>query len=637
MRKILVSYWQTSCFLRRNYFKQQRFAVFSSGSASLVYLITIIFCFSAYSSNTEKLWGRVYEISNAVQNGNMERAHTLCNQQNVKLRHHNNQTLLPLIIKPADGVNTEMLSNDLENNSWGCIVDACSKKHLRILTPFSGMHNLMVHNQIQTIRVPYSLNYVKLAQKTIAQSVNLIGALEYHADNITGSGINVAVIDGGFEGFDDVVASGELPSNVQWKDFTNRGIETDGPHGTAVAEILYDAAPGIQLHLLKVGDLVDLELAAQYCKDNAIHVANLSVSWYGTSYYDNTGEFNTLINESRINDNVFWVAAAGNNAKSHWYGNWIDNDNDYFLDFYDNENKLKLLPYDDTIAIYLNWDEYDIKRKINLTDLNLYIIDEKNQIVESSTSPQYFTGSPLEYLRFSYDKADSSKEYFLVVEYYRGSKTNFEMTLYVRGGNIEKNITSRSVADPACAEGAFTVGAVGEATGPFNDLTIRSYSSQGPTNDGRLKPECTAPDGVLTTSYDGVFIYGTSFSAPLVSGVAALMLEKYPGVTLDELEEIILGFTKDFGIVGPDSTYGAGVVFIGEEIPTMVSYPLLQNTKPAHTRNSLLFNLAGQKVLTNHTFLPLHSLLNKKSSGYYILFPNNSSSKPQKPTVIIKK
>ena len=63
--------------------------------------------------------------------------------------------------------------------------------------------------------------------------------------------------------------------------------------------------------------------------------------------------------------------------------------------------------------------------------------------------------------------------------------------------------------------------------------TYSSFSSPGPTSDGRIKPDVAAlgpcnsvadPDN--DTDYN--FASGTSFSCPLVSGVAALILEPCP-------------------------------------------------------------------------------------------------------------
>ncbi|MDE0421765.1 MAG: S8 family serine peptidase [Gammaproteobacteria bacterium] len=64
---------------------------------------------------------------------------------------------------------------------------------------------------------------------------------------------------------------------------------------------------------------------------------------------------------------------------------------------------------------------------------------------------------------------------------------------------------------------------------------IAGFSSRGPTYDGRLLPHVVAP-GVRVTSTDGagrdtyVSQSGTSFAAPAVAGVAALVMDAIPGL-----------------------------------------------------------------------------------------------------------
>jgi subtilisin family serine protease len=90
-----------------------------------------------------------------------------------------------------------------------------------------------------------------------------------------------------------------------------------------------------------------------------------------------------------------------------------------------------------------------------------------------------------------------------------------------------------SIAPPAGAKNHITVGALNS-----NDDSMTSFSSWGPTDDGRMKPDISAPgcqssaDGGVTsagassnTSY--VVFCGTSMASPTVCGISALLLEDH--------------------------------------------------------------------------------------------------------------
>ena len=60
--------------------------------------------------------------------------------------------------------------------------------------------------------------------------------------------------------------------------------------------------------------------------------------------------------------------------------------------------------------------------------------------------------------------------------------------------------------------------------------------------------------------------YGTSFAAPLVSGAAALVWQKYPYFSNDLVRQTLLGTATDLGAPGVDSTFGYGLLNIAKAI-----------------------------------------------------------------------
>lgn len=99
-----------------------------------------------------------------------------------------------------------------------------------------------------------------------------------------------------------------------------------------------------------------------------------------------------------------------------------------------------------------------------------------------------------------------------------------------------------------------------------NQVSI--FSSRGPAAcDGGLFPKVVAPGESLQTtdvSFGGMPLYvmvdGTSFSAPEVAGVAALLRGAVPTATAAEIEAALAVTARDLGEPGPDNDTGYGLV-----------------------------------------------------------------------------
>lgn len=111
------------------------------------------------------------------------------------------------------------------------------------------------------------------------------------------------------------------------------------------------------------------------------------------------------------------------------------------------------------------------------------------------------------------------------------------------------------------AKNVLTVGATNSA-----DI-IANYSSRGPVSDGRIKPELVAMgSGIYSASTLNGFLSasGTSYSAPVVTGIGALLTEQYKNLNNNELPEagllkaILCNSADDLGNRGPDYIYGFG-------------------------------------------------------------------------------
>lgn len=134
----------------------------------------------------------------------------------------------------------------------------------------------------------------------------------------------------------------------------------------------------------------------------------------------------------------------------------------------------------------------------------------------------------------------------------------------IAAGNSGSKVSS--IECPGCAHKVITVGSTqtSKSSTIFTDL-ISSFSSRGPTSDGRIKPDVTAPgQSIVSANRLGGWTTksGTSMSTPHVSGLAALVLQTRPSITPEEFKALIMNTPVDLGTSKKDNTYGAGRINI---------------------------------------------------------------------------
>lgn len=114
-----------------------------------------------------------------------------------------------------------------------------------------------------------------------------------------------------------------------------------------------------------------------------------------------------------------------------------------------------------------------------------------------------------------------------------------------------------SITAPADADSILSIGAV-DTLG-----TIASFSSRGPTYDGRMKPEVCAKgvsDYWASSSSRIAFGYasGTSCSTPLVGGSCAIVLQAHPTWTPMQVRRALMMTASRH--TNPDNNYGWGII-----------------------------------------------------------------------------
>ena len=166
----------------------------------------------------------------------------------------------------------------------------------------------------------------------------------------------------------------------------------------------------------------------------------------------------------------------------------------------------------------------------------------------------------------------------------------------------------KRVAAPGDAAGVLTVGGIDPATGIH-----MGFSSYGPSWDRRLKPEVCAYGQVIAAGKNGLFITeGTSFSAPLVTGFAACVKQKYPTLTNIQLKDLIChsgdlwpyyDYAHGYGVPKPfflfkDTLINTPTLTILEDNEDITLYPIEWDTA-----------LTKMNVTDSISPLPTHTIL----------------------------
>jgi len=108
----------------------------------------------------------------------------------------------------------------------------------------------------------------------------------------------------------------------------------------------------------------------------------------------------------------------------------------------------------------------------------------------------------------------------------------------VAAGNDFDDFGAGSITSPGSSARAITVAAVAEPS------TVADFSSAGPTPISlRLKPDVSAPGVGILSSVPGGWqsMSGTSMASPHVSGAAALLLERHPEWTVEQVKAALMG------------------------------------------------------------------------------------------------
>jgi len=296
--------------------------------------------------------------------------------------------------------------------------------------------------------------------------------------------------------------------------------------------------------------------AKNYSINNGIKIINTSLGFFNTNFYDGEcWDSNSVCTANDAYENgILWVTSAGNSATNHYEATFTDLDSDGFHNVSGDDETINISAKPgDTIEAYLTWNAWPTTDQ----DYDLYLYDSSFNLVDSSLNPQTVNQPqrPTENIIYSVPETDT---YFLKI-YKHSATTNHQLEVYSYPHELTPSVASSSLSSPADADGAMAVGAIDHANWTAGPQEY--YSSQGPTNDGRTKPEICGPDGVSSYAYGDSF-FGTSAASPHVAGAAALILSINPTYSVSQLWNALVSSAIDMGSSGQDDIYGYGRLYL---------------------------------------------------------------------------
>ena len=396
---------------------------------------------------------------------------------------------------------------------------------------------------------------------------------------LDGRFVQVGVISDSFDrlgGYFDDVSSSDLPDLV-------RVLKEGGPgsvdEGRAMMQIIADAAPGISEDEfffaagLGSGPVGKAESINQLTFTGVDIVAD--DIFYLTEPFFQDGVVAQAVDNARANG-IAYFASAGNRARQSWEGTFTPSGLQHDFGGGDTRQTVTTVPNGRFLDVALHWDE---PVGGATTDIDVSLVDDATgTVLAQDLTDNRITGLPSAFVSWA-NTTGAAVTVGVRIDRFSGTRAPF--LKYIARGNfgtfsIAEHDTASDAVNPdaASAAGAITVAAVAHNEPGLDDPEV--YSSRGPVTrlfnrDGvrfatpqvRQKPQVAGADLVTTTVPGFMPFGGTSAAAPSVAGVAALLKNAKPTMSVGELALVLQNPANaiDCTAAGrPDADCGAGFV-----------------------------------------------------------------------------
>jgi Subtilase family len=422
--------------------------------------------------------------------------------------------------------------------------------------------------------------------QVISQGLDRIGADALQSHGLDGTGIRIAIVDLGFGDSWRSLLGKELPplsqiDAIQSFDHTSgkpdiTGLSNDDQptgHGANVAQVVWDFAPGARYTFVNYHTQLELSQAVDWLINGPGGKPRVDIVVHSNSFldgpFDGTGVAAQAVNRAH-DAGIFWANSAGNYAHRHWEGVAGDAANDGWADIGPAGRGYLTFPLTAGVGMgaTLYWNKCtkggapvaatSAQYQLDVTDTApdtpvIYALGQSDAVLPSGS--------------VGYTPPATGTYALRVRQQTPGVVCNLE----IFGGGVElgdEATVESSIPTPGDARGSFTVGARN-----WQGDAAESFSSEGPTEDGRMKPDAVAPDG--TAIWPGIAMVGTSASAPHAAGAAALLMQRDRAAGQpsdpDTIARELTSTALDIDPPGPDEITGAGRIRLDLDPPTWIS------------------------------------------------------------------
>lgn len=410
------------------------------------------------------------------------------------------------------------------------------------------------------------------------------------AAGTSGAGVDVGVISdsisrvgGGVAGSQ---ATGDLPTNTQ---ILKDGIPGDIDEGRAMAEIIYDEAPGLNSLMFASGTNVGAVDKADSINQLAGAGADVIADdiFYLSEPFFQDGVVAKAVDAARAGG-VAYFASAGNRARQSYEGTYRNGAGKHDFDpgaGVDTRNCFTgTVPTGGFIQVALGWDD---PVGAVTTDLDIRITNTAGTLMGTAgVTNNISTGMPTDIATFS--NGGAAVQPCVEISRFAGATPQIkwiERDNYSPTPVPEFDTASDTInPDAASAQGAFTVAAVSASDPGLN--TPESFSSRGPKTryfdaaGNRLaaplvldKPEAAAADAVNTTVPGFAPFAGTSAATPSAAGIATILRSLNPNASVAEIYNVMsdpanaIDCTSSAAV--PDRDCGAGFILADRAVAAL--------------------------------------------------------------------